>query len=134
MSTQRTIPNPANLPKPIAGPGLTTAGVVILQSFLIIVMEFGEYHFSKVGTLTGIAIVISLLGSLYLGRDGTEWISIVNPPIVFAIFSLILIVLKNGVHISKFTVNFVSVFSGVSFYLVGATAIGWAWYFLKKRA
>ena len=123
-----------NPPKPISGPGLTSAGVVILQSLLIFIIEFAEYHFSKVGTLTGISIMLALLGALYLGRTGTEWLSIVTPPISFTVISLFLIIIRDGIRISKFSVGILSVYSATSLYLVGATIIGWAWYFLKKRA
>ena len=122
-----------NLPKPISGAGLTAAGIVILQSIIILLCEVAEYRISKVGTATGISILISVLGALYLGRKGTAWISVVTPPIVFALISIFLIILKTKFHISKLITDLVLVFGGVAYYLITATVIGWIWYFVKKR-
>jgi hypothetical protein len=133
MSSINTGSKQVNLPKPISGRGLTAPGVIILQTLLIGIIEYAEYHISQVGTLTGLAIMIAMLGALYLGRNGTAWVSVVTPPISFAVISLALIVSKNGVHISKFSSNFIDVFGSVAYYLIISSVIGWAWYFAKKR-
>ena len=71
--------------KAVKGPGLKVPGVVILQFLLIFIFEALEYTFTKVGFFTGLAIFVSFLGGLYLGRPGTSYTNAVNPPISFLI-------------------------------------------------
>ena len=61
------------LPNPIKGPGLTNAGVILIQFLLILLIETFEYSISKVGIITGLAIIISVAGGIYLGREGTSF-------------------------------------------------------------
>ena len=71
------------LPKPIKGAGLTNPGVVILQFLIILLFETIEYSVGKVGIITGLAIIVAIAGGFYLGRTGTSFTAVVNPPIVF---------------------------------------------------
>ena len=52
------------LPNPIKGPGLTNAGVILIQFLLILLIETFEYSISKVGIITGLAIIISVAGGI----------------------------------------------------------------------
>lgn len=119
--------------KPIHGPGLTVPGVVLLQFVLIFLVEAFEYQFTKVGRITGIALWIAFFGALFLGRKGTSFAAVVNPPISFFFSTIILMISIGGVglHVSKIGLDLVTSLSGVSFYLITGAALGWAIHFFK---
>ena len=123
------------LPKPIKGAGLTNAGVVILQFLLIVLAETIEYEVGKVGIITGLAIIIAVAGGFYLGRPGTSFATVVNPPIVYFFITVLLIstVGGAGLHVTKFGLDLVTTLGGAAPYLVVATAAGWAWHFWIER-
>lgn len=118
------------LPKPIKGAGLTNAGVVLLQLLLILLAETIEYSATKVGIFTGLAIIAAIAVGFYLGRPGTEFATIVTPPIIFFFASVLLIASVGGagVHVTKFGVDLVTTLGGAAPYLVLATVAGWGWY------
>ena len=118
------------LPKPIKGRGLTNPGIILLQFLLILLFETFDYSNHKVGVITGIAIVISVAGGFYLGRPGTSFATVVNPPIAFFISTFIVLttVGGTGLHITKFGVAFVSGFGAGAPYLGVSTVAGWAWH------
>jgi hypothetical protein len=124
------------LPKPIKGRGLTNAGVVVLQFLLILLIETFEYSITKVGIFTGIAILIALFGGFYLGRAGTTFASMVNPPIAFFISTLILIgtVGGAGLHIARFGLDLVTTLGAGAPYLLISTVIGWGYHFWRERS
>ena len=123
------------LPKPIKGAGLTNAGVVLLQFLLILLFETIEYSVGKVGIITGVAIILSSLGGFYLGRQGTAFATVVNPPIAFFITTVILIATVGGagLHVAKFGLDLVTTLGGAAPYLVITTIAGWAWYWWSNR-
>ena len=123
------------LPKPIKGRGLTSAGVVVLQFLLILLVETIEYSATKVGIITGIAIILSVVGGFYLGRPGTTFATVVNPPIAFFISTIILIATVGGAkfHITKFSVDLVRSLGGAALYLAVATIAGWGWHLWIAR-
>lgn len=125
-----------NLPKPIKGAGLTNAGVVILQFLLILLFETIEYSASKVGIITGVAIIVAVAGGFYLGRPGTAFATVVTPPIAFFITSIILIATVGGagLHVAKFGLDLVTTLGGAAPFLVLSTAAGWAWYWWNNRS
>ncbi len=118
------------LPKPIKGAGLTNPGVVVLQFLLILLIETIEYSMSKVGIITGITLIVSVAGGIFLGRSGTTFTAVVNPPISFFISSALLIgtIGGAGVHFAKFGLDLVTTLGGAAPYLVIATVGGWAWH------
>ncbi len=122
-------------PKPIKGRGLTVPGVFILQTLLIFAAESFEYSYTKVGIFTGIALLISFFGGLYLGRAGTSFVSVVNPPLVFMFATLVLMatVGGTGLHLTKIGVDLISAMSGAAPYLVLGTFLGWIIHFFKAR-
>ena len=73
--------------KAVKGPGLKVPGVIVLQFLLIFIFEALEYTFTKVGFFTGLAILVSFLGGLYLGRPGTSFTNAVNPPMVLEVLT-----------------------------------------------
>jgi hypothetical protein len=123
------------LPKPIKGPGLTNAGVIILQFLFILLFETIEYKLGKVGPITGIAIIVAVGGGFYLGRKGTSFATVVNPPIAFFISTILLIMSVGGagVHVTKFSVDLVRSLGGASLYLAVATIAGWIWHLWIER-
>ena len=123
------------LPKPIKGAGLTNAGVVVLQFLLILLFETVEYSVGKVGIITGLAIVLAIAGGFYLGRPGTSFATVVNPPIAFFINTIILIstIGGAGLHVAKFGLDLVQTLGGAAPYLVIATVAGWGWHWWQNR-
>ncbi len=130
-----------NLPKiklknPIQGSGLTAPGVVILQFVFIGFWAMVEIFFrSNVGALTGIAIWLSYLGGIKLGRPGTLYPAIVNPPIAFAtaIFVLMPTVGGSSFRISRIGVDLVTGLASVAPFLITGALVGWGIYITKKR-
>ena len=117
--------------KPIAGPGLTVPGVVILQFLVIFLFEAIEFSFTKVGLLTGIAILLAIGGGLYLGRTGTSLAVAVNPPLAFFFSTILLMVTIGGVglHVTKIGLDLVTSLSGVAPYLITGAVIAWIAHF-----
>ena len=124
------LPTLPTLPRPIKGLGLTSAGVVVLQFLLILLGETIEYSLGKVGIITGVAIFAALGGGFYLGRPGTSFATVVNPPIALFITSIILIATVGGagLHPAKFGLDLVTTLGGAAPYLVIATFVGWGWH------
>lgn len=116
---------------PIQGPGLKAPGVVLLQFLLILLIETIEYKFTKVGLFTGIAIVLAYLGGIKLGRKGTTFASIVNPPLAFFIASIFIICTIGGVgiHIARLGLDLMSTLAGVAPFLVTSAIVGWLYFF-----
>ena len=130
-----TSPTSPTLPQPIKRLGLTSAGVVVLQFLLILLAETIEYSLGKVGIITGVAIFAALGGGFYLGRPGTSFATVVNPPIALFITSIILIATVGGagLHLAKFGLDLVTTLGGAAPYLVIATVVGWGWHLWSQH-
>ena len=122
--------------KAIKGPGLKTAGIIILQFVFIFFVESLEYEITKIGRITGIAIIIASLVGLYLGRTGTSLTNAVNPPIAFLFATLLIIALFGGagLHLTRVGLNLVTSLADVAPYLITATLIGWGGHFIRNRS
>lgn len=124
------------LSKPIKGPGLTKAGVAVLQ-FLVIFLSAGiELLFrSSYGIITGLALWIAFFGGIYLGRNGTAYVNAVAAPISLLISSIILMPTLGGGSLqpSKFLLDLVAGLAAVAFYLLSGAAIAWLIWFKKER-
>jgi hypothetical protein len=121
MTTE--IRQPAKPLKPIKGPGLTNAGVILLQFLVILVAEAFEYQFTKVGVITGIALLFAFFGAIYLGRPGTAFAAVVNPPIAFFCSTIFLMATigGTGLHLTKIGVDLIANLGGVApFLAIGA--------------
>jgi len=118
------------VPRPIKGLGLTSAGVVVLQFLIILLVETIEYSLGKVGIATGVALFAALGSGFYLGRPGTSFATVVNPPIALFITSIILIATIGGagLHLAKFGLDLVTTLGGAAPYLAIATIAGWGWH------
>ena len=121
--------------KAVKGRGLTVPGVVILQSLLIFIFEVLEYTVTKVGFFTGLAILVSFLGGLYLGRPGTSFANAVNPPIAFLFSTLFVMATIGGTGFtpSKVGLELISTLSAVAPWLITGAVIAWAAHFALLR-
>lgn len=122
------------LKNPIKGPGLKAPGVVVLQFLLILFFETIEYKFTKVGLFTGIAIVVAYVGGIKLGRKGTIFTTVVNPPLAFFVASVFLISTIGGVgiHIGRLGLDLMSTLAGVAPFLVTCAIVGWLYFFASE--
>lgn len=121
--------------KPIKGPGLTTPGIVILQTLLILILETFEYAITKIGVITGIGILLSIAGGIYLGRTGTAFANAVNPPLAF-LFSTILVLCTLGgvgLHLARLGLDLVTSLAAVAPYLAIGAIASWGYYFYLLR-
>ena len=121
---------------PVKGAGLTKPGVVILQFLFISFIALIEIFFrSNVGFLTGIAIWIAYYFAIIYGRAGTTYAAVVNPPIAFAIATLLLLPSVGGISlsISRIGVDLVSGLASVAPFLITGSIFGWWFYFKERR-
>ena len=121
---------------PVKGAGLTKPGVVILQFLFISLVALIEIFFrSNVGFLTGIAIWIAYYFAIIYGRAGTTYAAVVNPPIAFAIATLLLLPSVGGISlsISRIGVDLVSGLASVAPFLITGSLFGWCFYFKERR-
>ena len=122
--------------------GLKTPGVIILQLLLILVVEafdlqfLSSAHDPMTGILTGLAIIAAFAGGLYLGRPGTTYVSAVNPPIVFFIATVILLITigGTGLHPTSFGPALVKSLAKEAPFLIVGAIIGWGGYFARRKA
>jgi len=121
---------------PVKGAGLTKPGVVILQFLFISLVALIEIFFrSNVGFLTGIAIWIAYYFAIIYGRAGTTYAAVVNPPIAFAIATLLLLPSVGGISlsVSRIGVDLVSGLASVAPFLISGSLFGWWFYFKEQR-
>ena len=130
-----------NLPQPpfknpVKGAGLTKPGIVILQFILIAFVAMVEIFFrSNVGFITGIALWLAYYGALIYGRTGTTYVAVVNPPIAFALATLLLLPTVGGLSLSitRLGVDLVTGLASVAPFLISASAFGWWYYFREQK-
>ena len=120
----------------IKGPGLTKAGVAILQFLLIFFFAAIELLFRhSYGIITGLALWIAFFGGTYLGRKGTAYVNAVAPPISLLIISVLLMPTIGGGSLkpTKFLLDLIAGLSAVAFYLLSGAAIAWFIWYKKER-
>ena len=127
-----------NLPinKPIKGPGLTKAGVVVLQFLVIFLSAAIELLFRhSYGVVVGLALWIAFFGGIYLGRNGTAYVNAVAPPISLLIISFLLMPTIGGGSLkpTKFLLDLIAGLSAVAFYLISGAAVAWFIWYKKER-
>jgi hypothetical protein len=121
---------------PIKGPGLTKAGVAVLQFLIIFFFAAIELLFRHAyGIITGLALWIAFFGGTYLGRKGTAYVNAVAPPISLLIISVLLMPTIGGGSLkpTKFLLDLIAGLSAVAFYLLSGAAIAWFIWFKKER-
>ena len=120
----------------IKGPGLTKAGVAVLQFLLIFFLAAIELLFRhSYGIITGLALWIAFFGGTYLGRKGTAYVNAVAPPISLLITSVLLLPTIGGGSLkpTKFLLDLIAGLSAVAFYLLSGAAIAWFIWYKKER-
>lgn len=122
---------------PLKGPGLTKAGIVLLQFLVIFFFEAVELIFRhSLGIITCLAIWIAFFGAIYLGRSGTAFVTAVSPPVSLLIASILLMPTVGGGSIAptKFIIDLVAGLASVAFYLLTGAAVAWfIWYKNEKN-
>lgn len=117
---------------PIQGAGLKAPGVILLQFLLILFFETFEYAFTKVGIFTGVALIVAWAGGLKLGRRGTSFTAVVNPPLAFLVSTILLIATLGGTgfSISHVGLDLISMLGAAAPFLVTGALFAWGYYFL----
>jgi hypothetical protein len=121
---------------PIKGPGLTKAGVAVLQFLIIFFFAAIELLFRHCyGIITGLALWIAFFGGTYLGRKGTAYVNAVAPPISLLITSVLLMPTIGGGSLkpTKFLLDLIAGLSAVAFYLLSGAAVAWFIWYKKER-
>ena len=121
---------------PLKGPGLTNAGIVILQFLVIFFFEAVELIFRhSLGIITCLAIWIAFFGAIYLGRSGTAFVTAVSPPLSLLISSILLMPTVGGGSLAptKFLIDLVAGLASVSFYLLTGAAVAWFIWYKNER-
>ena len=117
----------------IQGPGLKGPGIVVMQFLCIALFTLIELIFrSGVGIITGIAICASLYGGLRFGRKGTTYVSVVTPPIAFALSLLLLTILFDGFRPSRVGIDLIAGLASQAPFLIISALYGWFVYFNEK--
>ena len=123
--------------KPIKGPGLTKAGVAVLQFLVIFILAAIELLFRhSYGIITGLALWIAFFGGTNLGRKGTAYVNAVAPPISLLIISILLMPTIGGGSLkpTKFLLDLIAGLSAVAFYLLSGAAVAWFIWYKKERS
>ena len=117
----------------IQGPGLKKQGIVVLQFIFIGFFVFIEMTIrTGVGVLTGIAICAALFGSLRFGRPGTTYVSVVTPPLAFAVSALLLTAVLDGFRPSRIGIDFIATLASEAPFLIVSALYGWFVYLNQK--
>ena len=117
----------------IQGPGLKAPGIVVMQFFFIALITLIELVFrSGVGIVTGIAICAALYGGLRFGRPGTTYVSVVTPPIAFAVSLFALTLIFDGFKPSRVGIDVIAGLASEAPFLIISALYGWFIYFNEK--
>jgi len=117
----------------IQGPGLKAPGIVVMQFLFIALFTLIELVFrSGVGIVTGIAICAALYGGLRFGRPGTTYVSVVTPPIAFAISLFALTLIFDGFKPSRVGIDVIAGLASEAPFLIISALYGWFIYFNEK--
>ena len=121
--------------KAIKGPGLKGAGIIVLQFLLIFIFESIEYAIGKVGTITGISLLLVSIAGLLLGRNGTSLTNAINPPLAFFFSTILIMSLFGGagLHPTRIGLDLVTSMASTAPYLIVSALIGWIGFFLNRN-
>lgn len=123
------------LKKPaIPGPGLKKEGVVVLQSFFILVFAGLEILVrGGAGILSGLVIALVTYGGVAYGRPGTRYVTAVTPPLAYAATALLLAILSDGLRPSRVGIDFIASLASVAPFLLASALYSW-FMFLNEKA
>jgi hypothetical protein len=118
----------------IQGPGLKKEGIVVLQTLLIGFFTFIELWLrGGVGIFTGVMILASFYGALRLGRPGTTYVSVVTPPLAFAVQVFFWLLVFDGFRPSRVGIDFIAALASQAPFLIIGAFYGW-FVFLNTKA
>jgi len=84
------------------------------------------------GALTGLILCLVTYGGVSYGRTGTRYVSAVNPPLAFAVTTLIYIFFSDGLHPARIGIDFIAALASVAPYLLISALYGWFMFFNEK--
>lgn len=117
----------------ISGPGLKKEGVVVLQTLFIALFSLLELWIrSGVGIVTGLVLCLSVYAGIRFGRKGTRYVSVVTPPLAFALTLFIYAIASHGISISRVGIDFVAGLASVAPFLIISALYGWFMFFNEK--
>jgi hypothetical protein len=117
----------------IQGPGLKKQGIVVLQFLFIGFFVFVEMTIrTGVGILTGIAICAATFASIRFGRPGTNYVSVVTPPLAFAGSALFFTIVLGGFRPSRVGIDFIAALASEAPFLIISALYGWFVYLNQK--
>ena len=115
-------------------PGLKKAGIVVVQSFLIALSTFIELMFRNgLGIITGLVLLVAFFGGIRFGRPGTQYVSVVTPPLAFAASALFWITIFNGFKPARIGIDFIAALASEAPFLIIGSLFGW-FIFLNAKA
>ena len=115
-------------------PGLKKAGIVVVQSFLISLFTFIELWLRNgVGIITGLVLLVTFFGGIRFGRPGTQYVSVVTPPLAFAASALFWITIFNGFKPARIGLDFIAALASEAPFLIIGSLFGW-FVFLNAKA
>lgn len=118
----------------IPGPGLKKEGVVVLQSFFILVFAGLEILVrGGAGILSGLVIALVTYGGVAYGRPGTRYVTAVTPPLAYAATALLMAILSDGLRPSRVGIDFIASLASVAPFLLASALYGW-FMFLNEKA
>ena len=118
----------------ITGPGLKKQGVVVLQSFFILIFAWLEMWIRDgAGILSGLIICLVTYGGVAYGRKGTRYVSAVTPPLAYAATTMMYVLLSDGLHPSRIGIDFIASLASVAPFLLISALYGW-YMFLNEKA
>lgn len=118
----------------ITGPGLKKQGVVVLQSFFILIFTWLEMWIRDgAGILSGLIICFVTYGGVAYGRKGTRYVSAVTPPLAYAATTMVYVLLSDGLHPSRIGIDFIASLASVAPFLLISALYGW-YMFLNEKA
>ena len=117
----------------ISGPGLKKEGVVILQTLFIALFSLLELWLRNgVGIVTGLVLCLSVYAGIRFGRKGTRYVSVVTPPLAFALTLFIYAIASHGISISRVGIDFVAGLASVAPFLIISALYGGFMFFNEK--
>jgi hypothetical protein len=117
----------------LSGPGLKKEGVIFFQTLFIFFFSWLEMWIRNgAGALTGLILCLVTYGGVSYGRTGTRYVSAVNPPLAFAVTTLIYIFFSDGLHPARIGIDFIAALASVAPYLLISALYGWFMFFNEK--
>jgi hypothetical protein len=117
----------------ITGPGLKKEGIIVLQFFFIGIFSYLELLVRNgFGIVTGLVIMLVTFGGVQYGRNGTSYVTAVNPPLAFASLAFIELITRSGLSITRLGIDFLASLASQAPFLLISAAYAWYFYFDRR--